>query len=273
MFDDQTLKVVDEIPVSTRRAQALPYRSLFQRSSDGNLLLIQNATPATSVSVVDLASKQQLEIAAPGCYGIYPAVSNPLRFSTLCGDGKVGTHTIAADLKSSVRKASAKLFDAGADPLFSHAERDQDVYVFLSFKGKLVRIAMDGETASVTETLDIIPADASDWAPGGYQPFAVDAKSGMAYILMHPGNTDGAHKNPSVEIWSYDIRGKRLVARSPIANLTSLTISAADPALLFGINPVDLKIEKLTIDPGSHRVSRTAELKLGETAALIEAPR
>ena len=38
VFDDQTLKVIDEIPISTQRAQALSYRSLLQRSSDGNLL-------------------------------------------------------------------------------------------------------------------------------------------------------------------------------------------------------------------------------------------
>lgn len=58
VFDDQTLKVINEIPVTTRRAQALSYRSLFQRSSDGNFLFIQNATPATSVSIVDLTSKR-----------------------------------------------------------------------------------------------------------------------------------------------------------------------------------------------------------------------
>ncbi|WP_022720185.1 amine dehydrogenase large subunit [Rhodopseudomonas sp. B29] len=259
--------------MSTHRAQALPYRSLFQRSSDGNLLLIQNATPATSVSVVDISSKQELEVPAPGCYGLYPALATPLRFSTLCGDGTVGTYTVAADLKSAARKASAKLFDASTDPLFTHAERDQDGYVFLSFKGKLIRMALDGETANVTEKLDLVPADATGWAPGGYQPFAVDAKAGIAYILMHSGDTDGAHKNPSNEIWAYDFRGKRLLARSPIANLTSLTLSAADPNMLFGINPVDLKIERLSVDPASRRVSPGGEIKLGETAALIEAPR
>ncbi|MCA1454328.1 hypothetical protein I6F35_14035 [Bradyrhizobium sp. BRP22] len=273
VFDDQTLKVIDEIPIPTRRAQALSYRSLFQRSSDGNVLFIQNATPATSISVVDTASKRQLETPAPGCYGIYPAPTKPLRFSTLCGDGTIGTYTMSSNFQSSERKTSAKLFDTGADPLFIHAERDQDGYVFLSFKGKLLRASLDGESATITETLDIIPPDAADWAPGGYQPFAVDPKSGMAYILMHPGNKDGDHKNPSAEIWAYDLRGKRLVARSRAANLTSLTLSAVDPALLFGINPVDLTIERFTIDASSHQISRAGQIRLGETAALVEAPR
>jgi methylamine dehydrogenase heavy chain len=272
VFDDQTLKVIDEIPLPTRRAQALSYRSLFQRSSDGNFLFIQNATPATSVSIIDAASKRQFEAPTPGCYGIYPSLTKPLRFTTLCGDGTMGTYTIAANLRSSERKTSVKLFDASADPLFIHAERDQDSYVFLSFKGKLLRALLEGESGTVQETLDIIPPDATDWAPGGYQPFAVDPKSGMAYILMHSGSKDGAHKNPSAEIWAYDMRNKRLVARSPAPNLTSLTLSAVDPTLLFAINPVDLKIERFTIDASS-KVSKTAEIKLGETAALVEAPR
>lgn len=272
VFDDQTLKVIDEIPIPARRAQALSYRSLFQRSSDGSLLFVQDATPATSVTVVDPATKRQLEVPAPGCYGIYPALTTPLRFTTLCGDGTLGTYTIAANLHSAKRKASTKVFDAGADPLFIHAERDGDAYVFLSFKGKLMRVSAEAETAAVAETMDIASPDAADWAPGGYQPFAVDAKAGIAYILMHAGAGEGSHKNPSGEVWAYDLRGKRLLARSPAANLTSLTLSAADPTVLYAINTVDLKIARLTIDPQSRKIVPAGEIQLGETAALIEAP-
>lgn len=272
VFDDQTLKVTDEIPISSRRAQALGYRPLLQRSSDGKLLLLQNATPATSVNVVDLASRRQLEIPAPGCYGIYPASSKALRFSTLCGDGTIGTYTIAANLRSAERKASAKLFDADADPLFIHAERDGSSTLFLSFKGRLVAASLEAETATAGEPLDLRPADAQDWAPGGYQPFTVDAKSGIAYVLMHQGTAEGGHKNPSAEIWAYDLRAKHLVARSPAANLTSITLSATDPTLLFAINPVDGKIERFTIDPSSRAIAPSGEIKLGETAALVEAP-
>jgi methylamine dehydrogenase heavy chain len=184
----------------------------------------------------------------------------------------MGTYTIAANLRSSERKASAKLFDADADPLFIHAERDGDGYIFLSFKGKLMRAGLEGATAAIAETLDIIPADATDWAPGGYQPFTVDPRSGMAYILMHQGLSDGGHKNPSSEIWAYDTRAKRLVARSPAVNLVSITLSATDPTLLFGIDPVDSKVERFSIDPQSRKIAPAGEIRLGETAALVEAP-
>lgn len=272
VYDDQSLKVVDEIPIPSVRAQALSYRSLFQPSADGSLLFVQNATPATSVTAVDPTSKKELEIAAPGCYGIYPALTNSLRFATLCGDGSIGTYTIAADLHASERKSSAKLFDADAAPLFIHAERDGDTYVFLDFNGKLLRISVEGDTASVAETADIIPADAGDWRPGGYQPFTVDAKAGVAYILMHKGASNGGHKNPSAEIWAYDLRGKKLLTRSPAAGLTSITLSAADPTVLLAINGVESKIMRFTIETGSRKIAAAGEIKLGETAALIEAP-
>lgn len=271
VFDDQSLKVVDEIVIPSRRAQALTYRSLMQRSSDGNVLYVQNATPATSVMAVDLANKHQLEIPTPGCYGIYPAIKNPRRFTTLCGDGTLGTYTITSNLKSSERKTGGKLFDPEGDPLFVHAERDGDGYVFVSFKGKLVRATFEGETAAITDTLDLV-AGTTDWAPGGYQPFAVDAKSGIAYVLMHSGAGDGSHKNPSNEIWAYDLRNKKLASRSPIAGLTSLTVSAVDPSVLYGINVPDGKVVRLTVDAATRNIKPAGETRIGETAALIEAP-
>lgn len=271
VFDDQSLKVVNEIVIPSRRAQALSYRSLFQRSSDGNLLLIQNATPATSVMAVDLQTKRQLEIPSPGCYGIYPALTNPLRFAALCGDGTIGTFTVAKTLKSAERKTGSKLFDPDQDPLFVHAERDGDSYVFLSFKGKLVRASLEGETAAVVDTMNLVEGT-SGWAPGGYQPFTVDAKAGIAYVLMHSDASEGSHKKPSDEIWAYDLRAKRLLARSPASGLVSITASASDPTALFAIDPVDGKVLRFNVDVSSRNVKPANEIKLGETAVLVEAP-
>ena len=271
VFDDRTLKVLDEIPVPDVRAQALPYRSLMQPSRDGAFLFVQNTTPASSVTVVDVAAKTQFETAESGCYGIYPALRNAMRFATLCGDGTIGTYTIADDHRSARRAASAKLFDPQNDALFSHAERDNDGYVFVSYSGRVVRISMDGDTAALLDSADVAGA-AKGWAPGGFQPFAFDAKAGVVYILMHPNAAEGSHKNPSAEIWSYDVRNKHLLARSPAANFTSLTISPSDPLALFAINTVESKIVRLAVDAKTRGVSPVREIKLGETAALIEVP-
>jgi len=272
VFDARTLKVVEEIPVSLKRALALPYRNLFQRSADGRTLLIQNATPATSVNIVDIATRRGLEVASPGCYGIYPAFANPLRFSTLCGDGTIATYTIAGNRRSAARKAGPKFFDPDADALFSHAERDTDAYVFLSYTGKLVRVSVEGETAQVLETADVVAGVDGKWGPGGYQPFALDPAAGVAYLLMHADRAEGSHKKESAEIWAYDLRGRKLIARSPAANLTSLTIAPQGNAL-FGINGADGKIARFDVDPQGRKVTAAGEIKLGETAALIEVPR
>ena len=269
VFDDKTMKVIDEIAVPDLRAQALPYRNLMQANARGDLLFLQNATPSTSVTVVDLGSRANFEAQAAGCYGIYPAIADPLRFSTLCGDGTAGTYTIAADRKSARRASSDKFFEAQEDALYTHAERDNDAHVFLSYGGKIARVSFEGETARLVERLDLMAGQAAGWAPGGLQPIAFDRKAGVAYVLMHPDAKEGSHKNPSAEIWAYDVRGKKLLARSPAAGLIALTLSPGG-AELFAINGVDNKIAKFSIDAQTRNVAPAGEIKIGETAALIE---
>ncbi|MDE2361330.1 MAG: hypothetical protein KGM42_01520 [Hyphomicrobiales bacterium] len=269
VFDAHTLTVTDEIPIAAARAQALTYRNLFQASSDGTTLFIQDATPATSIDVLDVASRRRFEVQNPGCYGIYPSLTNPLRFSTLCGGGTVGSYTINEAHDGAARKTSAKLFDATNDPWFTHAEHDVDSYLFVSYKGTIARVSLEDETAKLLDSADVA-AGAPGWAPGGFQPFAYDPKSGVAYVLMHGDAAEGSHKNPSAEIWSYDVKGKKLLARSPAAGLTSITISPSDPSALFAINPVESKIQRFAVDPQTRRVAKTKEIKLGESAALIE---
>ena len=102
-----TLALKSEIPIATTRAQALNYRPLLQGSSDNRWIFAQNATPATSISVVDLkAQKQTAELPNAGCYGIYPAAGNGLRFATMCGDGTFGSYTLKEDGSAAERKAS-----------------------------------------------------------------------------------------------------------------------------------------------------------------------
>ena len=271
VFDDETLTVVDEIPVPTLRAQALPYRNLFRLNSDGSMIFVQNATPATSVTVVDLATKTNFEAQGPGCYGLYPALANPARFAALCGDGTATTYTVSADRASAQFKTSAKFFDPQNDPLYTHAERDRDGYVFMTYSGKFVRLAVDGDIA-VPQAAGDATEGRQGWAPGGYQPFTFDPQSGVAYLLMHDKAAEGSHKAPSVEIWAYDLRAKKLIARSPAAGLIGVTLAASSPTVLFGIDGVANKIVRLTVDPQSRAVAQAGEIKLGETAALIEAP-
>jgi methylamine dehydrogenase heavy chain len=125
VYDSSALTLKAEIPIANTRAQALNYRPLMQGSADNRWMFIQNATPATSISVVDLeAGKQVAEIPNPGCWGIFPSATDGRRFATMCGDGTFGSYTLSEDGSQAERKASEPIFDPAANALFSHGERD-----------------------------------------------------------------------------------------------------------------------------------------------------
>lgn len=269
IFDKSTLKVVDEIILPTKRAMPIQYRPLMTGSSDGKLLFVQNATPATSISVVDLAKKSVAELPAPGCYGTYPAVKDSKRVSTLCGDGTIGTYTLNDANTEGKRLASDKLFDADADALFLHAETLGDNTVFVSFKGTFHVVNLNGDKAAVVDKFSITEGVEGSWRPGGYQPFAIDHATGRGYILMHSNGAEGTHKNPSEEIWTVDFKAKKVLARSKSPTLVSITIDQGDKPALYAINPLDPSVVKYT--PGADGAVAEAGInKIGESAVHLE---
>jgi methylamine dehydrogenase heavy chain len=273
VHDGSTLELKDEIEIPKTRAQALNYRPLMQGSSDDRFVFIQNATPATSITVVDMNAKSATaEISNDGCYGTYPAAGNPLRFSTVCGDGTFGTYTLAADGKSAERKESGKLFDADEDALFIHAERDGDTWLFVSFGGTVYRVNLEGDTAQLVESFPLNKGVEGGWRPGGYQPLAYHPGSGVLFALMHPNGAEGSHKNPAEEIWAFNVREKKLLARSPTKPATSLTVASAGSPTLFAINPLEATVIRFTADAGADfKLTETNVEQVGEAVVQVEA--
>jgi methylamine dehydrogenase heavy chain len=54
-YDTGDLSLRYEIEIPAKHAQSLPIKALTAATGDGRFLLVQNATPATSITVVDLA--------------------------------------------------------------------------------------------------------------------------------------------------------------------------------------------------------------------------
>ncbi|MCV2882885.1 amine dehydrogenase large subunit [Actibacterium sp. XHP0104] len=82
-WNASTLNPERELVVSNKLAQTLSQKGIINLSADGNYLVLQNATPATSVNIVDLkAGKDLVEIPTPGCWTAYPSVEST-SFSTL----------------------------------------------------------------------------------------------------------------------------------------------------------------------------------------------
>lgn len=272
VYDSNTLKLKSEIPIATTRAQALNYRPLLQGSSDNRWMFIQNATPATSISVVDLnAQKQTGELVNAGCYGIYPSATNAMRFATMCGDGTFGSYTLAADGVSAEQADSEKIFDADADALFLHGERDGNTWIFASFTGNLYVVDLEGPTGKLVEKIEMTKGIEGAWRPGGYQPHAFHAKSGVLFVLMHKGGAEGSHKNPAEEIWAYDLRNKKLLARSPTTTAFSVGLGQGDDPVVYAIDLVGAKVIRYTADASKdYALTPAGEQKAGSAPIQVE---
>src|SRR5262245_23443772 len=212
----------------------------MQGSADGRWMFVQNATPATSISVVDMEKKTQSgEVQNAGCYGIYPIAGNGRKFASMCGDGTFGSYVLNDAGTAAERKESGKIFDPDADALFIHGERAGNDWLFVSFKGDLYRVNFDGVTARLVEKSTIA---AEGWRPSGYQTHAYVPTTGTLFVLMHPKGAEGSHKNPAEEIWTYDVKAKRLLSRSPTKTAYAVAASDAASPVVYAIDLGESKL-------------------------------
>ncbi|WP_237153836.1 amine dehydrogenase large subunit [Oryzibacter oryziterrae] len=246
--DKLTLK--SEAILPPKAAMALGYSALLRLSSDGKLVFVQNATPAASVSVIDVATGTTLqEIPTPGCWGIYPLPAKT-GFSTICGDGTFSTVTISDDGKTAAAEASAPIFDPDADPIFIEDESYDGALYFVSYKGVLYKLDPSGKTVAKLDTSEIAAGVEGGWAPGGYQLMSIDPKIGVLFIQMHPDAKDGSHKFPAEEIWAYDLKAKKVLSRSKVSDVASLVVSRSDKPVIFGSTEVG-KLYRFETDPAA----------------------
>lgn len=234
VWDTTTLDFKYEVILPPKRAQTLNYRGLVQSTANGRFVLVQNATPATSITIVDLVERKVAgELATPGCWGTLPAAGHPTRFSMLCGDGKVATVTLDAAGQVTDRKVSEKLFDADQDAWFHTAEAIGDRYFFLSFKGTLTELDLGGAVAAVKSTKALVgPAQQKlGWRPGGYQAFAVHPSGRHVVVAMHDKGREGSHKTPAKQLWTFDLGSGKRVGVGPGQGTASMTFSRSGQRL------------------------------------------
>jgi methylamine dehydrogenase heavy chain len=270
VYDAKTMALKEEIPYAARHAQALPYRGTLRTTADGRFIIVQNATPATSVSIVNRQSgKQVAEVQTPGCYVVYPA-QTANRFSTLCGDGTMLTISLDNDGNPVAKKRSAKFFDPQGDALFVSAAQEGDTYHFVSFKGNAISVNVGGETAvpgsfwSLGTAADV----KKGWRPGGYQPIALHQASGTLYVGMHPKGYEGSHKEAAKEIWVYDLAAKTRVSRSKTIPATGLVVSQGEAPRLFAF---DTAIAGIAAFDGGRKLKQVRSAAgFGDTPTQLE---
>ena len=271
VHDTQNLAPQYEVILPPHRAQALNYRGLVRATGSGRYVLVQNATPATSITVVDLAARKVVnEIKTPGCWGTLPA-ANGDRFAMLCGDGKIATVTLDEQGQVADRQISEKLFDADTDAWFHHAEQVGNRYWFVSFLGQLTELDLGGPVARVVRQQSLVNgADRkAGWRPGGYQNFAVDPSAHWLVAGMHPKGAEGSHKSPAAQLWVFDLHSGQRVARHPGKGTASLTFSHNGERLhaLDGVTGA-MNVWRW---PGNGRlIPLTTVAKAGEAALHVE---
>jgi len=271
IHDTQTLEHRGEIVIPPRHAQALPYKGLARPSSDGRWLFVQNATPASSVTVVDLkARKFAAEIATPGCWIIVPSQTAGNRFATLCGDGTLQAIELNDNGSLKSRSRSARFFHPDDDPVFVQTDNIGERHYFVSYKGQVYAADLSGEEPKVEAPWSLASgAEArKGWRPGGYQLIALHRKTGRLFVAMHAGGGDGSHKNPAQEIWVFDLEKQKRVARLPGHNAIALAVSQAERPKLFAID--GLKMGLAVFDAGvKPRFLKRME-QVGEASTLLE---
>jgi len=253
--DNSTLRKDGEVILPTKHAQQLPSAYNTTVSEDGGFLFVTNATPATSMTIIDLkARKVASEIDTAACILAYP--SGPRRFTSLCESGRALTVTLDADGKEVRRDQSERFIDVENDPVYTHAQRWGKDYLFLTFGGKVTPADFSVTPARFGTPWPLVSAEdaAAGWRPGGYQPFAVHQASGRLYVGMHKGK-EGSHKDGAAEIWVYDLNTHQRLARWPLAEAKLLPVLAmmvtqdANPVLVgstgIGLQTFDARTGKL----------------------------
>lgn len=270
-WDAEILTPKFEVPIPQKRAQALNYRNYLRQSSDGTLLFVQNATPATSVTVVDLKTRQFADeiTAAAGCWSVIPLPSRPRSFATICGDGALLTVDLDEAGKLAGQQRSKPMFELEKDPIFTHTENLGDTFYFVSYNGNVYSADFSGKEVTFGTPWSLLDASGKDrgWRPGGYNLLAINQANKRLYVGMHPDGKEGSHKTPAAEIWVYDLATHKRIARVPGKDILSMSVSQDDKPRLFTIDGGNVSIFDATpVAPVFQRTIQAA----GETALQVE---
>lgn len=245
IYRSDDLVFEQEIELPTRRAQGLQIRALTATTADDRFLLLQNATPAASISVVDTRSRRvTTEFENAGCWGVLAWPGDPRRLSSVCGDGRLATYELGEDGTLKSTKMSEPFFDPDTDPVFMHYEWVGDELTLLSFAGQVHTLRLSGGEVQALPRWSLVDAAArkKGWRPGGFQLFAIDPRRGMLYVAMHEGGGEGSHKTPASQIWVVDLKTQRRVATMPGTVALSMTISQGESPRLYLLNAADNRL-------------------------------
>ena len=219
--DALTLQSKGEVVIPPKRAEHVSWVAGSALSDDGRFVAVFNLTPATSLSIVDVAERRFVaEVETPGCSLVYAA--GPRRFLSLCADGTALVLTLDDKGNELSKVRTERWFDPQKDPVMEKAARRGDQWFFVSFEGVVHPIDVSGESLRFLDPWPLFSdADrAAEWRAGGMQPIALHAATGRLHVLVHQGGAD-THKDPGTEVFVYDVDKRERVQRIALRNPTA----------------------------------------------------
>ena len=265
-YDTRTLKPGDEVEIPAKRLLSIAFLAAMPVSDDGRFSLIYNFTPEQSVTVVDMTARKFVgEYPTAGCGLIFP--TGPRSFMMPCADGSFQNATLDETGAITLGGVSKQLFEE-KDPALEKAVRVSSTrWLFFTPSNEVAAIEASGKVPAVAEHWKLTDAADGNWRIGGFQPVAFHEPSGRLFVLMHKGGAY-THKDPGTEVWVFDVRTHKRLARFPLARpALSIAVSGdANPLLyqtMFGSNELTVS------DPATGKVLRTIG-DLGHEMTVIQ---
>lgn len=235
IHDFANLSPIAEVDIPDKIV-ALKFSAYIGLLSGGKHVAVSNMTPAQSVSIVDVESRNFTgEISTPGCALILPVDNND--FMTLCGDGTLMLVELDDDGTETNRVRSNKFFDVQQDPVYDRPVPTADGWLAFTHRGQAFEVTTADSRIRIGDAFDIVTDEDAEegWWPGGRQLGTVHKGLGLFYIIMHKGEEYSHHESGS-EIWVFSLKSKTRIARiefeTPVHSV--LVTEETKPLLIVG---------------------------------------
>ena len=121
-----------------------------------------------------------------------------------------------------------------------------------------------GDAPVLKEKIALTEGIEGDWAPGGSEVIGYSAPTGVLFLLMHSGATEGSHKDGAEEIWAYDLAKKELLYRSVAHGEDSIAVTQTPVPVVYGVVSEEGALHRYEVDP----TARFAAKHAGEAESL-----
>lgn len=237
-YDPTTLLPLGETALPQGRF-LIGKRYALAMTGDGKFLLSANATPATSVSIIDFSTRTVVAaVTTPGCALVLPHGTES--FSSLCGNGSFMTVRLEAD--GTAQKVRGKpFFDPDVDPVFDDwalSQQERRAF-FVSYHGQIYSVSLAGEQPEPERTPWHVTTERErqeGWRPGGTQPLAYHSPSHRLFVLMHR-DVEWTQFESGTEVWIFDAMSHQRLGRLHLAiPAMAVEVTRDESALLFTLD-------------------------------------